>query len=178
MFSCALYHWFVLATWIDDAWIVAMLPGNYIFPVLSIFNHLLPATYFPAHFILCNHWLGLVTSMDDAWIVTMLPGSYIFPALSICNHLLTATYFPVRIFDLFLLPAWIVRMLPAACLPALFFCRVFRVFFNLSPSSSDCFIENFRSFRLFLTVQFLIQFSLSYRFYSSFQPPLNLFQCI
>ena len=38
------------------------------------------------------------------------------------SHLLLATYFPVRIFDLFLLPAWIVFMLPATCFPAFFFC--------------------------------------------------------
>ena len=92
------------------------------------------------------------------------------------SHLLLATYFPVRIFDLFLLPAWIVFMLPATCFPAFFFCWVF-CFFTFLPRVLIV-LENFLSFRLFLTDQFLIQFLSSYRFYSSFQPPLNLFQCI
>ena len=48
------------------------------------------------------------------------------------SHLLLATYFPVRIFDLFLLPAWIVFMLPATCFPAFFFCWVFSVFLPFS----------------------------------------------
>ena len=71
----------------DDAWIVTMLPGSYIFPALSICNQLFPATCFPALFILCHHWLVFVTSMDHAWIVTMLPGCYIFSALPICYSL-------------------------------------------------------------------------------------------
>ena len=86
-FSFFPYHWFVLATSMDDAWIVTMLPGSYIFPALSICNQLFPATCFLALFILCHHWLVLVTSMDHAWIVTMLPGCYIFSALPICYSL-------------------------------------------------------------------------------------------
>ena len=133
-FSFFAYHWFVLATSMDDVWI--RMDSNHVtrqlhFSRFSICNQLLPATYFPDLFILC-HWLVLVTSMDDAWIVTMLPGSYIFPALSICNHLLSAIYFPA----LFILchhwlvlvtsmdDAWIVTMLPGSYIfPALSICN-------------------------------------------------------
>ena len=88
------------------------------------------------------------------------------------SHLLLATYFPVRIFDLFLLPAWIVSMLPATCVPAFFFCWVFSVFY-LSPSSSDCFREFlivsfvfdrpvFNS--IFIVLQILQQFPTAFEF--------------
>ena len=133
-FSFYAYHWFVLTTSMDDAWIVTMLPGSYIFPALSICNQLFPATCFPALFILCHHWLVLVTSMDSIHVA-----SYMFS----------------RVF----------LLLSVLC----FFTFLPRVLIVL---------ENFLSFRLFLTDQFLIQFLSSYRFHSSFQPPLNLFQCI
>ena len=172
-FSFFAYHWFVLGTSMDDAWIVTMLPGSYIFPALSICNQLFPATCFPALFILCHHWLCFCyqhgSRMDSNHVTRLL---HFFRS----SHLLLATYFPVRIFDLFLLPAWIVFMLPATCFLAFFFCWVF-CFFTFLPRVLIV-LENFFSFRLFLTDQSLIQFLSSYRFYSSFQPPLNLFQCI
>ena len=152
-FSFFAYHWFVLATSMDDVWI--RMDSNHVTrqlhfsrsfhlqPVVAsdIFsrpfyplsltcscyqhgwrmdsNHvtrqlhfscssqLLPATYFPALFILCHHWLVLVTSVDDAWIVTMLPGSYIFPALPNFYQLhIFPPFLSFAIIDLFLLPAW------------------------------------------------------------------------